>query len=113
MTLFSLQLSAGKFATSVCVLFSSNMLFLIQWFSFDELDTSDDDKTTTSEEDTTSDSSSGNEVELDPTAALLDQEVRTGRLPWSHIFYRLNSNALKFATEIGDLTNQFKHDSSL
>ena len=48
-------------------------------------------------------------MELDPTAALLDREVRTGRLPRSHIFYRLVSNALKFANEIGDPTNQFKH----
>lgn len=50
-------------------------------------------------------------MELDPTAALLDREVHTGRLPRSHIFYRLVSNALKFAKEIGDPTNQFKHDS--
>ena len=63
-----------------------------------------------SEEETTSDSSSSYEVELDPTAALLDQEVGSGHLPQSHIFYRLASNALKFVNEIGDPTNQFKHD---
>lgn len=76
------------------------MLFLVQWFSSDESDTSDDDKTTTSKEETTSDSSSGYEVEIDPTAALLDREVRTGRLPRFHIFYKLVLNALKFANEI-------------
>lgn len=49
-------------------------------------------------------------MDLDPVAALLDREVRSGRLPRSHIFYRVVSNALKFANEIGDPTNQFKHD---
>ena len=65
------------------------MLFLVQFLSSDESDTSDDDKPTTSKEETTSDSSSGYEVEIDPTAAFLDQEVRTSRLPRFHIFYRL------------------------
>lgn len=63
-----------------------------------------------SEEETTSDSRRGYKVELDPTAALLDREVHSGPLPRSDIFYRLVSNALKFANEIGDPTNQFKHD---
>jgi len=36
------------------------MLFLVQWFSSDESDTSGDDKTITSEEETTSDSSNNN-----------------------------------------------------
>lgn len=49
-------------------------------------------------------------MELDPTAALLDREVRSGRLPRSHIFYRLVSNAVKFADEIGNPTDLFKHD---
>lgn len=79
------------------------------------MDTSDDDESkqehsATSAEETESESSSGLEVELDPAARLLDQEVRSGRLPRTHLFYRLILNSLKFATEIGDATNQFHHD---
>ena len=79
------------------------------------MDTSDDDgskqeHSATSAEETESESSSGLEVELDPAARLLDQEVRSGRLPRTYLFYRLVLNSLKFATEIGDATNQFHHD---
>ena len=61
-------------------------------------------------EETESDASSGIEAELDPAARLLDQEVRSGRLSQNHLFYRLVLNALKFATEIDNPINQFKHD---
>lgn len=57
-----------------------------------------------------SESSSGFELELDPAARLLDQEVRSGRLPRNHLFYCLVLNSLKFATVIGDAKNQFRHD---
>ena len=61
-------------------------------------------------EETESDASSGIKAELDPAARLLDQEVRSGRLSQNHLFYRLVLNALKFATEIDNPINQFKHD---
>ena len=64
----------------------------------------------TSKCETTSDSSSGFEIDLDPAAKLLDEEVRSDRLPKSHLFYRLVLNTLKFATEVGNPGNQFKHD---
>ena len=57
-----------------------------------------------------SEASSGFELELDPAARLLNQEVRSGRLPRDHLFYRLVLNSLKLATEIGDARNQFRHD---
>lgn len=41
---------------------------------------------------------------------LLDEEVRSGRLPKSHLFYRLVLKSLIFATEVGNAGNQFKHD---
>lgn len=65
---------------------------------------------TPSVEETESDASSGIEAELDPAARLLDQEVHSGRLSQNHLFYRLVLNALKFATEIDNPINQFKHD---
>ena len=71
---------------------------------------SKEELSTTSAQETESEASSGFEVELDPAARLLDQEVRSGRLPRNHLFYRLVLNSLKFATQIGDPTNQFQHD---
>lgn len=62
---------------------------------------------TNSADETDPASSSGYEFELDPAAKLLDQEVPSGRLPRTHLFYRLVLNSLKLATEIGDATNQF------
>ncbi|KAL9957638.1 hypothetical protein ACROYT_G034559 [Oculina patagonica] len=73
-------------------------------------DETSDANSTPSVEETESDASSGIEAELDPAARLLDQEVRSGRLSQNHLFYRLVLNALKFATEIGNPINQFKHD---
>lgn len=52
----------------------------------------------------------GRRQSLMPAARLLDQEVRSGRLSQNHLFYRLVLNALKFATEIDNPINQFKHD---
>lgn len=71
---------------------------------------SKEEHSATSAEETESESSSGLEFELDPAARLLDQEVCSGRLPQTHLFYRLVLNSLKFATEIGDATKQFHHD---
>ena len=71
---------------------------------------SKEELSTTAAEETESEASSGFEVELDPAARLLDQEVRSGRLPRNHLFYRLVLNSLKFATQIGDPTDQFQHD---
>ena len=71
---------------------------------------SKEELSTTSAEETESEASSGFEVELDPAARLLDQEVRSGRLPRNHLFYRLVLNSPKFATQIGDPTNQFQRD---
>ena len=65
---------------------------------------------TNSADETVSVSSSGYEFELDPAAKLLAQEVHSGRLPQTHLFYRLVVNSLKFATKIRDATNQFHHD---
>ena len=76
----------------------------------DDLNDNLSELSTNSADETVSASSSGYEFELDPAAKLLDQEVRSGRLPRTHLFYHLVLNSLKFATEIGDATNQFHHN---
>ena len=57
--------------------------------------------------------SSEAEVDLDPASAMLYEEVRSGRLPTDHIFYRLILNELKFARQIGNPKEQFQHDNVL
>lgn len=66
----------------------------------DDLNDNLSELSTNSADETVPASSSGYEFEL-------DQEVCSGRLPRTHLFYRLVLNSLKFATEIGDATNQF------
>ena len=77
---------------------------------YDDLNDNLSELSTNSADETVSASSSGYEFELDPAAKLLAQEVCSGRLPRTHLFYRLVVNSLKFVTKIGDATNQFHHD---
>ena len=96
-------------------IFWNHTLYLSCYTSLEESDNDDlndnlSKLSTNSADETVSASSSGYEFELDSAAKLLAQEVRSGRLPRNHLFYRLVVNPLKFMTKIGDATNQFHHD---
>ena len=96
-------------------IFWNHTLYISCYTSLEESDNDDlnnnlSELSTNSADETVSVSSSGYEFELDPAAKLLAQEVHSGRLPQTHLFYRLVVNSLKFATKIRDATNQFHHD---
>ena len=95
-------------------IFWNHTLYISCYTSLEESDNDDLNdnlsELTNSADETVSASSSGYEFELDPAAKLLAQEVHSGRLPQTHLFYRLVVNSLKFATKIRDATNQFHHN---
>ena len=96
-------------------IFWNHTLYISCYTSLEESDNYDlnnnlSELSTNSADETVSVSSSGYEFELDPAAKHLAQEVHSGRLPQTHLFYRLVVKSLKFATKIRDATNQFHHD---
>ena len=90
--------------------------FLSIYFSFDDVsDVALNESVSDTISECVSDASfsSEAEVDLDPASAMLFEEVRSGRLPTDHIFYRLILNALKFSRQISNPSEQFQHDNVL